>query len=86
MGFDAICAVRETAHKDQFEIGSVVRWTSAGRYKYAALKSDAGWFTTATITNPFVGQKITFEELLDILARPESSEVYVCEDDWTEVE
>lgn len=64
------------AVKDPFEDNTVVRWVSAGRYNYAAIKTVAGWFTTAN-NNAFVPGVVTYEELLDILARSEVSQVAV---------
>lgn len=82
----AIKALRK-ARKGSLDMpaGTVVRWTSADRYTYAAVRCPAGWFTTARSGNVFVPQVITFAELLDIIARPETTEVAVATE-WESVE
>lgn len=68
------------AVKDEFDMGSVIRWKSTGVtgvYLYAAIKSPAGWFTTATSHNSFVDQIMSYEELVDYLSKHEVSEVAV---------
>lgn len=65
--------------------GTVIRWTSADRYTYAAVRCPAGWFTTARYPNPFVPQVVTFGELLDIIARAETTDVAVATE-WESVE
>ncbi len=78
-------AVKKSA-KDKFEVGTVVRWVSSGKYNYAALKTDAGWYTTArSYNNTFVDEVVTFDELLEILARSETTDVAYAET-WVEVD
>jgi hypothetical protein len=79
-GMDAIREVRRSAKPDDFEFGSVIRWTTDAGYNvflYAALKTPAGWVTTARAGNSFVPQTISFEELLEILGRSETTDVRV---------
>lgn len=67
---------------DEFESGTVIRWTASQRYTYAALKVDNGmWYTTATNFNSFVDQVVNFDTLVEILARAEVSEIQVS-DNW----
>jgi hypothetical protein len=74
---------------DDFEDGTIVAWTSSERYTYAAIKSPRGWYTTASSAAASYGvqQVITFEALLKIIARSETSNVRVIGlDDGTKVE
>lgn len=64
----------------EFESGTVIRWVSSGQYTYAALKTPMGWFTTARVMPGYaqrVPQVATWEELLKILLRPETSTICV---------
>lgn len=71
---------------DDFADGTVVRWTSSDRYTYAAIRTPVGWYTTARAGNPFVKQVIDFEDLLDIVARAETTNVEVATDTgWEKV-
>lgn len=79
MSLTALKKAARSKKKDTFEDGTVVRWTAAGRYNYAAIKTVAGWFTTAASYNTFVKQVLTFDELLEVIARSESTEVKVSE-------
>jgi cytochrome bd-type quinol oxidase subunit 1 len=64
--------------KDDFENGTIIAWTSAERYTYAAIKTPVGWYTTASDRAAWTVEKvITFEEVLKILARGESGDVRV---------
>lgn len=61
---------------DQFVVGDVIRWRSLDRYDYAAIKVGNGnWYTTASFTNSYVPKILGFNELVDILARPESTNI-----------
>lgn len=62
---------------DRFEEGDVIRWWAKDRFLYAALKTSAGWYTTAREYNPYVAQVVTFDELLEILGRSETDNVAV---------
>ena len=80
MAEEAVKALRKALSKkvaDRFEVGDVIRWTAAERFTYAAIKTGAGWFTTASNTNRFVSSYVEYEELVDILARSEASNVMV---------
>lgn len=84
---DAVRALRKALDKkvaDKFDVGDVIRWTAAGRYTYAAIKTAAGWFTTASNTNSFVSSYLTYEDLIEVLARSEVSDVMVSVG-WIEV-
>lgn len=76
-----------SARRDDFENGTVVRWKSdAGRdvFLYAAVKTPVGWFTTAREFNSYVPQLVKFDDLLEILARAETTSVSVAKE-WEEV-
>lgn len=60
-----------------FAVGTVIRWTSANIYLYAAIKTQVGWFTTARYGNSFVSEVVSFNDLLDILKKDETSDVEV---------
>lgn len=64
---------------DRFEVGDVIRWTAAGRYCYAAIKTDVGWFTTARgyNGNGMVAKVYEYDELIDVLSRGEASDIRV---------
>lgn len=71
--------------KDEFENGTVVRWTAAGVYTYAAIKTPVGWFTTAN-NNAYTPNVLrTFDDLLKVIARSETSNVAVATA-WTPVD
>lgn len=70
-------AVAANAPRDQFAIGTVIRWTASERYTYAAIKTSVGWFTTARPSNPFIKNFLAYEELEEILARPETTDAAV---------
>ena len=77
----SIKAIRKSVKRsheqlDEFEDGDVVRWVVRGcsrSYMYAAMKTAAGWFTTATTASPVeqvVEQVVDFDRLLEILSGP----------------
>lgn len=70
-------AVAANAPRDRFAIATVIRWTASERYTYAAIKTSVGWFTTARRGNPFIKNMLTYEELEEILARPETTDAAV---------
>ena len=90
----SIKAIRKSVKRsheqlDEFEDGDVVRWVVRGRsrsYTYAALKTAAGWFTTATTASP-VEQVLDFDRLLEILSGPcvERIDVVAGAEPWTVV-
>jgi hypothetical protein len=68
----------KTKAEDTFEVGTVIRWKSAGRYDYAAIKAgDGRWYTTAQSYNTFVSGSYTFDAFLKYLTSSEVSEVAV---------
>lgn len=84
MSMKALKKAVKSANKDTFEVGTVIRWTSSGKYSYAAIKSPVGWYSTAAGYNPYVKQIMTFEELLRVLGRAETSNVEVSSE-WEKV-
>lgn len=76
-----------TAHTvDPFADGDVIRWVSGGRYIYAAVKTPAGWYTTAALKyNTFVPKQLEYEELAEILAKGHVSDVCIATE-WTAVQ
>ena len=90
----SIKAIRKSVKRsheqlDEFEDGDVVRWVVRGRsrsYTYAAMKTAAGWFTTAT-TASLVEQVVDFDRLLEILSGPcvERIDVVAGAEPWTVV-
>lgn len=70
-------AVAANAPRDQFAIGTVIRWTARERFTYAAIKTSIGWFTTARPGNPYIKNFLAYEELEEILARPETADAAV---------
>lgn len=86
-GLEAIREVRKQAVIDDFEYGTVIRWTTDAGYNvylYAAIKTPVGWATTAKTGNTHVEQVVTFEELLEILGRAETTDVRVAAE-WTTI-
>lgn len=63
--------------KDNFELGTVIRWTASGKYSYAALKTEVGWATTAQVGNRFVDGALSYERLLEVLMASETTDVMV---------
>jgi len=74
---DLRTAIAANAPRDRFAIATVIRWTASERYTYAAIKTTVGWFTTARRGNPFIKNMLTYEELEEILARPETTDAAV---------
>jgi len=75
---DSLSKALKKKNTDRFEVGDVIKWTAAGRYTYAAIKTGAGWFTTASTRNAFVDSKLDdYEELVEILGRFEVSNIEV---------
>lgn len=62
---------------DTFDEGTVIRWTSSGRYTYAAIKTAVGWATTAQGSNVYVPRMCTFDQLLEVLGKSEVSRVNI---------
>lgn len=85
MGMDALQEAVSSSSKDTFEDGTVIRWLSAGRYLYAAIKTSAGWYSTASFENGHVPKRMDFETLLEIMKRSEVTDVKVSTD-WFEVQ
>jgi hypothetical protein len=69
---------------DGWELGTVIRWTAAGHYSYAALKTAIGWVTTARWNNGFVPKTVTYDELVEILSRSETTDVAVATE-WASI-
>lgn len=82
MSVKALKDAVKRSKKDTFETGDVIAWKSTsarnGReFNYAAIKTPVGWFTTAAGYNSYVSQILTFDELLDVIARAETTEVRI---------
>ena len=89
MADNAVESLRKALKKkvvDKFEEGTVIRWTAAGRYTYAAVKTSIGWFTTARgyDGNGLVAKQYEYEELLEVLARGEVTNLSVATA-WEEI-
>ena len=67
-------------NRDDFAVGTVLRWTYLGRYTYAALKTGAGWYTTSQQGS----NRTTWERLLEDLTKPEVTNVAVSTE-WTPI-
>lgn len=85
MSIKAIRDAVKNSHRDAFDVGTVIRWTSSSKYIYVAVKSPVGWFTTARYNNSFVPQVVDFDTLLEILSRSETSDIKVAST-WESVE
>lgn len=84
MSMKALKSALKNKIADEFEVGTVIRWTSSGTYTYAAIKSPVGWFTTARDYNTYVPQQVTFDQLVKILQRAETTEIEVATE-WQEI-
>lgn len=64
---------------DTFEVGSVIRWVGGGRYTYAAIKTNIGWFTTARgyDGNGIVAKVYEYDELVDALAKGDATNIEI---------
>jgi len=71
--------------KDEFDEGTVIRFTSGGRYTYAVIKTGIGWVSTARYDGGKVAKTLDFDELLEVLGRSEVTDVAVATE-WSEVE
>jgi hypothetical protein len=69
---------------DTFSTGTVIRWTAAERFIYVAVKSPVGWYSSARPGNVYVPSIMTFDTLLDIIGRAETTNVEVATD-WKPV-
>lgn len=78
MSMKALRDALASAKRDDFEVGTVIRWVAADRYNYAAIKTPVGWYTTATNRAAmYVGQVEDFDGLIEALSRSEVSNVEV---------
>lgn len=83
MSLKALQKALKTKKVDKFETGTVIKWLSSGTYNYAAIKAGNGsWYTTAASFNSYVGQILSFDDLIEVLSRSETSEIEVS-DTWT---
>ena len=69
---------------DPFANGDVIRWVGGGRYTYAAIKTSAGWFTTARYGNVFVEAVYDYESLAEMLAKGDATDIEVATE-WMSV-
>lgn len=84
MGMKAIKKAVSKKSKDEFEIGTVIRFTSGGKYTYAVIKTAIGWISTSRYDNGYVDKDLSFEDLLEILGRADVTEVKVATS-WEDV-
>lgn len=69
MGIKGLRKAVSKRGKDDFPIGTVVRFTSGGMYTYAVVKTAVGWISTARQpNNGFVRQTMTYEQLVKVLS------------------
>lgn len=72
--------------RDQFKDGDVLRWKSAGRYSYAAIRTPLGWYTTASSSGErFVPKIVQFAGLIDVLSQPSVSDIEFASE-WTNID
>lgn len=84
MSMKALRKAVKDGNKDNFDIGTVIRWLASGTYEYAVIKAGNGrWYVTGG-GNYFVKNAMTFDELLEALAKAEVTDVMVAAD-WIEV-
>ena len=76
-GVKALRKAIKKARVDEFEVGTVIRWTAAGRYTYVVIKTPVGWYSTARPGNVFVPSILEFDELVEILSKAETSNVEI---------
>lgn len=86
MGIKAVRKALKNKSTDEFEVGDVIQWVmtyevDGVEYTYAAIKTVVGWVTTARVRGT-VGQTLTFSQLLEVLAKPEASDVLIATE-WT---
>lgn len=77
---DKIRSLRKKVKKknvDPFEVGDVIRWLGGGRYRYAAIKTEVGWYTTARgySGNAHVAKIYDYEMLTEMLALPDATDI-----------
>lgn len=85
MSIKAIKEARKAKPRDRFENGTVIRWTSGGRYNYAAIKTPVGWVTTAREYNRHCPQTCSFETLVDVLSASDVTDVEIAQT-WRSVD
>lgn len=70
---------------DDFAEGEVIRWTSGGRFTYAAVKAGGRWWISGNGTW-YGGHVFDFEALVKILGRSDVTNVEVADPDaWSPV-
>lgn len=78
---DAVKGLRKALSKkvaDRFKTGDVIRWTGSEKYTYAVIKDGRGKWTITADTALFYGARsFTFDELLKILNRADTSNIGV---------
>lgn len=76
------------ASTDPMKDGTVIRWTSltsnGRRLTYAAMRTSAGWYTTATPANPVIPMILPYSKLTQILSSDDVVEVEVAAE-WEHV-
>lgn len=74
----ALAGLRKTLKEkvaDTWDLGTVIRFTVNGKYNYAVLKTEAGWYSTSMRAG-FVAQLMDYECLLETLGKSEVSDVF----------
>ena len=84
MSIKAVQEALAKSHKDNFELGTVLKWTSGVKYVFAAIKTPVGWYTTSQSPRSPIAGILTFDELLDALSRPDATDVMVAQV-WTPI-
>jgi hypothetical protein len=86
MSMKALRKALKSKVEDTFEVGTVIRWTGAGRYTYAAIKAgDGRWYTTAQSYNTYVDQSYaTLGALMKRLVESDVTDVAVSTE-WASV-
>lgn len=81
--YEALEAELAGTQRDRFAVGDAIRWTAEDRYRFAALKVGNGFWYLTGAGGYYSRARVRYEELLDILKRPETSAVAVATgNDW----
>lgn len=75
--------VTDGVDRDRFPDGTTLRWRSADRYSYAALKAGGRWWITGG-GSFYGGNVFTYARLIDILRREDVSAIEAATE-WTVV-
>lgn len=85
---EAIKALKKALKKkvvDEFEDGTVLRFTSGGKYTYVVIKAAGFWYISSSADFFGVGQRFTFDELVtEILSRSDVTNIEAAVS-WTSI-